>query len=290
MNGSKKVSAYLAAYTLGASSNYFFVKDGLSYSSPLLFMSLRYAIAGASLLIPLAVLRRFKPFMNLDLFLLSLFTALSTGFWSFGLLYVDPGTSAVLSYTMPLFALPLSMLILGERPSGSNVIGIIIGFLGVMIYYLSFLGSVKLIGAILTVINAFFWAMYSTYFRKLGSRDPLTVVSLQMLISAALMLIPSLMLGIHLLMKDRFIIDLLGTGLIGGSMLFLLWNLLINSMGVSRAVALVFLVPALTMGMDYLLLGIMPTPLELIGAVVMFVGIYASQRPALSGKGKPRLF
>ncbi len=117
MNGSKKTGIYLAAYTVGASSNYFFVKDGLSYSPPpLIFMSLRYAIAGASLLIPLIALRRFKPFMNLDLFLLSLFTTLSTGFWSFGLLYIDPGTSAVLSYTMPpLFALPLSMLILGGK-------------------------------------------------------------------------------------------------------------------------------------------------------------------------------
>ncbi len=65
-------------------------------------------------------------------------------------------------------------------------------------------------------------------------------------------------------------------------MLFLLWNLLINSMGVSRAVALVFLVPALTIAMDYLLLGMIPTPLELIGAVVMFIGIYVSQRPALT--------
>lgn len=220
MNGSKKTGIYLAAYTVGASSNYFFVKDGLSYSPPpLIFMSLRYAIAGASLLIPLIALRRFKPFMNLDLFLLSLFTTLSTGFWSFGLLYIDPGTSAVLSYTMPpLFALPLSMLILGERPGRSNIIGIIIGFLGVVIYYLSFLGSMKLIGAILTVINAFFWAMYSTYFRKLGSRDPLTVVSLQMLISAAMLLIPSFIFGDRLLMRDKFIIDLLGgTGLMGGA-------------------------------------------------------------------------
>ncbi len=78
----KETNAYLLIYILSASSNYFFVKDGLSYSDPLTFMSLRYALAGASLAIPLAARHRLDPTIDIDMLLLSLFTAASTGFWA----------------------------------------------------------------------------------------------------------------------------------------------------------------------------------------------------------------
>jgi len=281
----KETNAYLLIYILSASSNYFFVKDGLSYSDPLTFMSLRYALAGASLAIPLAARHRLDPTIDIDMLLLSLFTAASTGFWAVGLTYVDPGTSAVLSYTMPLFAVPFSMIILRERPSRGNVIGVIVGFLGVMVYYISFLGSVELIGAVFTVINAVFWALYSVYFRKLGNRDPINVVAMQMLISSIMLIMIAIPMGIRIRIEPKFLLDLAGTGLVGGSALFLFWNLIINDMGVSRAVSVVFLVPALTIVLNYLVLGRAPTVIELIGAAIMFLGIYISQRRSLNIKG-----
>ncbi len=281
---SKKTNAYLLIYILSASSNYFFVKSGLSYSDPLTLMALRYALAGASLAIPLAALHRLDPIIDTDMLLLSAFTAASTGFWAIGLTYVDPGTSAVLSYTMPLFAVPFSMIMLHESPSRGNVIGVIVGFLGVMVYYISFLGSVELIGAVFTVINAVFWALYSVYFRKLGNREPMNVVAMQMLISSLMLIAVAIPMGIRIRLQPMFLLDLAETSLVGGSALFLFWNLIINHMGVSRAVSVVFLVPALTILLNYLVLGRAPTTLELIGATIMFVGIYISQRRSLNIK------
>ncbi|MGC8598018.1 MAG: DMT family transporter, partial [Thermocladium sp.] len=278
-------NAYLLIYILSASSNYFFVKNGLSYSDPLTFMALRYALASASLAIPLAALHRLNPIIDTDMLLLSAFTAAGTGFWAIGLTYVDPGTSAVLSYTMPLFAVPFSMIMLHESPSRGNVIGVIVGFLGVMVYYISFLGSIELIGAVFTVINAVFWALYSVYFRKLGNREPMNVVAMQMLISSLMLIAVAIPMGIRIRLQPMFLLDLAGTSLVGGSALFLFWNLIINNMGVSRAVSVVFLVPALTIVLNYLVLGRTPTTLELIGATIMFVGIYISQRRGLNIKG-----
>lgn len=282
---STKTNAYLLIYILSASSNYFFVKSGLSYSDPLTFMALRYALAGASLAIPLAALHRLDPIIDADMLLLSVFTAASTGFWAVGLTYVDPGTSAVLSYTMPLFAVPLSMIMLHESPSRGNAIGVIVGFLGVMVYYISFLDTVELIGAVFTIINAVFWALYSVYFRKLGNREPMNVVAMQMLISSLMLIAVAIPMGIKVRVQPMFLLDLAGTSLVGGSALFLFWNLIINHMGVSRAVSVVFLVPALTIVLNYLVLGRTPTTLELIGATIMFVGIYISQRRSLNIKG-----
>ena len=97
-----------------ASLQYQFAKDGLKFVDPMTFMGLRYLIAGS---VCFAIARNFRPILNRDTLLLSFFTFLSSAFWALGLQYVSPAQSAVLSYTMPLFAIPLSVLLLKERAS-----------------------------------------------------------------------------------------------------------------------------------------------------------------------------
>ncbi|EQD61430.1 hypothetical protein B2A_03234, partial [mine drainage metagenome] len=66
-------------------------------------MGLSYLIGG---LILLAISR--KLILTRTLVYLSIMTAASTMFWAFGLMYVSPAESAVLSYSMPLFSLPIA--------------------------------------------------------------------------------------------------------------------------------------------------------------------------------------
>ena len=54
--------------------------------------------------------------------------------WLFGLNYISSAQSAVLSFTMPLFAIPLSVYMLGERSSHLEVYGGARGLPGVTLF------------------------------------------------------------------------------------------------------------------------------------------------------------
>jgi drug/metabolite transporter (DMT)-like permease len=273
---------YLLVYVVSASLNYFFVKFGLRYSTPLSYMAIRYLLAGAVLVGIAFVINdgNYYFIINKDLLLLSLFSSLSTALWAYGLVFVDPGTSAVFGYTMPLFAIPLSILLIHERPRLLNVVGVLIGFVGVIIYGASsIMRGTSLIGAVLTVINAVFWALYSIYFRKLGNYNGLIVVSNMFLLGSVLLLIMDLVINgpagvLNTVWTLGFIENLLGTSIIGGAVLFLVWYLMINTVGVSSSIPYIFAVPALTLALNYLILGIKPTLPELMGSAIMFLGIY----------------
>src|SRR2546425_8783839 len=145
-------------YVLLSSFNYPIAKDGLNYASPFLFMAMRYLLAAAILL---AIGRRL--ILRRQPVILGLVTSASSFFWILGLSVVSAGDSAVLSYTMPLFAIPLAVLLLKERPIAVEVAGALVGFAGVAIYSLALAHGSLLIGVTYTLLNAFFWAVYSVY-------------------------------------------------------------------------------------------------------------------------------
>jgi len=121
--------------------------------------------------------------------------------------------------------------------------------------------------------------LYSIYFRKLGNYDGLIVVSNMFILGAVLLTLMDLVINgfagmLHIMWTIAFIENLLGTSVIGGAVLFLVWYLMVNTIGVSNATPYIFTVPALTMALNYLILGIKPTPPELVGSAVMFLGIY----------------
>ncbi|WP_243676291.1 DMT family transporter [Vulcanisaeta distributa] len=148
--------------------------------------------------------------LNRDLALLSLFSSLSTALWAYGLVYIDPGSSAIFGYTMPLFAIPLSIILIHERPRTLNVIGAVVGFIGVIIYGASSImrGGVSLIGALLTVVNAIFWALYSIYFRRLGNNDGLIVVSNMFIVGSVLLAVMGLLLdGLRAFTSIEWVLD-----------------------------------------------------------------------------------
>lgn len=159
----------------------------------------------------------------------------------------------------------------------------VVGFLGVVIYAWSRLSSQpSLPGVVLTIINVVFWALYSIYFRKMGNMDALRVTGYMFIYGSAMMAAASIMLNGPWGFVDvdwgslSFIYYLLGTSIIGGAALFLMWYLIVNEMGISNAVSYIFVIPALTIVFNYLILGIKPTMLEILGSGIMFIGIYLS--------------
>lgn len=265
---------YIIPYVLINSLIYTFVKDGLCYVSPMFFMALRFLIGGV-ILLPFAK----KLIINKDILLLAIFTTLSTSFWAYGLLYVEPSESAVLSYTMPLLAIPLSSLILKEKTTWVEALGIFIGFLGVIIYSLNLGLYFSLLGISLTLINAVFWALFTVYFRKLKGFDATSVNTVQLLIGSLIFFALS-PIQFHFRFSLNFLFDLFYVSVLGGGISFYLWNSMLKTERVSKVTVLSFSIPALSTAVDEIR-GVDITPGMMEGIGVMFLGILISR---LEGK------
>lgn len=274
MSSKRGLFALALPYVIATSLQYQFTKNGLGYADPFVFMGLRYILASA---ICFAIAKRFNPILNRDTILLSVFTFFSSVLWATGLVYVSPGQSAVLSYTMPLFAIPLSYLILKEGTSKLGILGALIGFGGVATYglALSSAGGSSL-GIVVSVISAAFWGLYTVYYRKLRSQEPVTTVATQFLIGGLLFL-PLFPFGFHLDAAPVFFVDLGYVTAIGGVFNLLLWNSMARIESVGKITTIAFAVPATTVAIQALLTGEIPTPVEVAGVAAMFIGIYISR-------------
>ena len=257
-----------------ATFQYQFGKDGLKYVDPMTFMGVRYVLAGV---VCFAIARNFRPVLNKDTLLVSFFMFSSSAFWIFGLQDVSPAQSAVLSYTMPLFAIPLSMVLIKEKASRLVWAGAIIGFLGVAVYSFALTtegGSI--IGQMLTVANAVCWALYSVYMRKLRVQDPVRTVGTQFTFGGLLYLL-FVPFTFSLDPTPQFFVDLGYVTFIGGVASLIVWSLMLRLETVGRITTLVFAVPATSVIVQSLLTRQLPTPLSLAGICVMFTGIYVSR-------------
>jgi drug/metabolite transporter (DMT)-like permease len=262
---------FLLPYVVFTAFSYFFAKDGLVFASPFVFMGLRYLIAGAMLL---SISRRI--ILTRSLLFLSAVTVTSTVFWAYGLLYVSPSESAVLSYSMPLFSLPIAFLLVSEKPSRMEILGIAIGFAGVLVYGIPLLSGFTLVGMVLTVINAFFWGTFTVFYRKLKDQDPVAVNATQFIVGAGIMLALS-PLDFHLRITTGFLIDLAWMGTLGGALQFLLWNYMIRISKVNRITVLAFSVPIFTVVLEAFMTSRIPGIFSIAGVAVMFTGISLSR-------------
>jgi len=247
----------------------------LKYSSPFLLMGLRYLIAS---LILFGAVRSFRPILNRDTVLLSVLTFGSSFFWILGLEYVSPSESAVLSYTMPLISIPMSYLILSEKASHKEWAGAAVGFLGVLVYSFAVFENQTLsaLGAGLTLLNAFFWAMYTIYYRKLKSQEPTTTVATQLLFGATLFFLIT-PLGFRVNVTPVFWFDLGYLSIFSAAASFLLWNAIARLQRVGKTSTLIYSTPVTVTVAQYVETSLLPPPVSLIGIFLMIFGIYVSR-------------
>ncbi len=234
-------------------------------------MMIRYLISG---IILLAIGK--KLIIDKNVLILSIFTSTSTLFWGYGLLYVSPAVSSVLSYTMPLFSIILAIFIINERPNSYEIIGLIIGFFGLGIYGITLLKGFTIIGMILTLINAVFWALFSIYYRKLSKYDPISLNATQFIIGSGFMgLIDifSIKNGFYFIPSYKLLESIIYISTIGGAFQFLLWNYLLKIEKVSKVTIFAYVIPVVTTIIQAILYMRLPKYLEIIGLLIMIIGV-----------------
>ena len=103
---------------------------------------------------------------------------------AFGVAMIPSGRASILAYTMPIWAIPLSVWLLGERLNSRRIVGLALGMAGLALLLgesLARLGAAPL-GSLLVLGAAFTWALGTVLQKRLPVRMPVGAYTAWMLL------------------------------------------------------------------------------------------------------------
>ncbi len=158
-------------------SSWIVMKTGLDYVSPSTFLLHRFMISVLALSPIFLLLRKKIPKDRSTLLRILVFCIISflnVFFVVIGLAGESSGIAAVLNYTMPLFVFFMAVPLLSERVSATRVLGVAMGFMGVVVLFLNRLNSsFSWVSSFIMLMSAFFEALTYVYFKRtLSNVDP----------------------------------------------------------------------------------------------------------------------
>ncbi|MEK5215532.1 DMT family transporter [Psychrobacillus sp. FSL H8-0487] len=162
-------------------------KLALPYTPPVIFAGMRATMGGLLLAVILFKIRdKLNWRENWRLYCTSalLNTTLFFGIQTVGLNYLPGGLFSILVYFQPVLLGLFAWIWLGEFMTPGKILGLVIGFIGIVIVSLDGLTfHVSVIGVILGLLTAFFWALGVIYVKKVSNRvNPYWMVSMQCII------------------------------------------------------------------------------------------------------------
>ena len=155
----------LAGLTIAWGFNWTAMKVSLAEISPWTFRSLCLG-AGSGVLF--AVLRASGQPLGVPrgqwgrLVLLALFNITSWNILvAYGVSMIPSGRAAILAYTMPVWAIPLSMLVLREKITARRTAGLVMGMAGMALLLVEDFATLRAapLGSLLVLSAAFFWGL-----------------------------------------------------------------------------------------------------------------------------------
>jgi drug/metabolite transporter (DMT)-like permease len=96
---------------------------------------------------------------------------------AYGVSMIPSGRAAILAYTMPAWAIPLSVWVLGERLNGRKLTGLLLGMAGLALLLgegVHNLGAAP-IGSLLVLCAALMWALATVYQKRFAVSMPVGV-------------------------------------------------------------------------------------------------------------------
>ena len=267
------------------SSNWSVMKSGLNYVEPLTFVFHRFLISSLFLSPSIMLMNKKIPRRRGDLarlLLLSMINAFGILSTNIGLTGEKSGLSAVVTYTQPLFVFCMAVPLLNEKTKASKILGILIGFLGVVV--ISIRRGILLNGLtgslFFLLLGAFLWAASTVYYkRSLSHVNPVLVNLLQMSFGTVLfflMLTPS---GEFLFPSSTDYLMIVLYASIGSSAIaFTIWIHLLREEEATVLSSSSLIIPMVALFFGWLLLGETVKPQAFIGAILVMLGVYLVNR------------
>ncbi len=206
--------------------------------------------------------------------------ALYLGLFFLAMQRIEASLASIIASVMPLLVGLASAVFLKERLSKLGVIGLIVGFAGVAIIMVARLqGGIDMRGIFYCLIGVVSLAAATLSVRGASSKgNVLMVVGLQMLVGSAALFFPALLLEEQVINWTPTLTAAFSyTIIVPGLMATVIWFLLVERIGATRASTYHFLNPFLGVGIAAIILGETLTLQDVIGVVVVMAGIFAVQ-------------
>lgn len=193
---------------------------------------------------------------------------------------IEASLAAIIASTMPLLVAVAGWAFAGQRVAPLGVLGLIAGFLGVVIIMGARLGSgADLMGIGLCVIGVISLTIATLALKNASSGGNfMMIVGLQMLVGSAVLWPAGLMLDVpDVTMSLRLVMAFAYTTLVPGLAATLVWFWLVNRIGAVKAATFHFLNPFLGVAVAALILSEPLGLTDIIGVIIITGGILAVQ-------------
>jgi len=257
------------------------MKSGLSYVTPLTFVFHRFLFSSLFLLPSVILLNKKLPKKREDLVKLLLLGVVNTfGILStnIGLTGEKSGLSAVVTYIQPLFVFCMAVPLLNERARVSKILGILIGFSGVVVISARENRLLDgLFGSILfLLLGAFLWAVSIVYYKKFLSHvEPIIVNVFQMSFGAGLLGLITMFFGeLGFPASIDYLMKILYVSIGASAIAFTIWIHLLREEEATVLSSSSLIVPSFALFFGWLLLGETVELRAFIGTVLVMFGVY----------------
>jgi len=203
---------------------------------------------------------------------------------SYGLTYVSATVCSVLISTIPVFAAIAARVFFKEKLGLLNYLGIILSFLGVVVFVVNKNGSFAYSpqGIALIFLAVFSAVGYNLILSKLvNDYNPVYIVNIQNIIGIVLFLPLFMTFEIKPVMElditFKMLLPVLLLALFASCGAFILFAYSVRYLGIVKANVFTNCVPVLTAIFAFMLLGDMLTVQNLIGMFVVILGLFMSQ-------------
>jgi drug/metabolite transporter (DMT)-like permease len=204
---------------------------------------------------------------------------------SFGLTYVSATVCSVLISTIPVFATIGAWLIFKDRLKAINYAGIILSFIGVVVFILNSEGNISfnIKGLVFLSIAVFSAVGYNlTLSRLVGNYTPVYIVNVQNLIGAVLFLPIFLINDFNQFIRTPHtfnmflpIIELAAFASCGA---FILFAYSVRKIGILKANVFTNCIPIFTALFSFILFREKLTFQNIAGMIIVITGLYLSQK------------
>lgn len=173
----------------------------------------------------------------------------------------------------------------GEKLNKNLIIGFFIAIFGVFLVMFNgnFMLKLDPAGDILALAAALSWSIYSITTKKFGDKYNYLYLTRKIFFYALITMIPFLFtsefnFNISELLNFNVIGNLLFLGVVASSICYVIWNFTVANLGVVKTNNYIYLIPAITLFFSVLILHETITFYSMFGAVLIFLGVYVSEK------------
>lgn len=263
--------------------SFFFIKLALHDLHPLTIVFGRVAVAALALNIILRLRGEHLPASRADwkhLLVISLLNnVIPFTLIAWAQTQIASSLTSILNASAPLWGVLLAYTVNRERLSGGRVLGMLLGFGGVIVTIgVDSLGGLgmNILAQLGMLAATFSYALSGAYTQRVRHLSPPVIAAGQVTVSTVLMLPLTLLIANPLqgpmpgLLSWAAVLEL---GLIGTTVAYLLYFRLLASAGASNALLTTFLIPITALLMGILLLGETLAPYHIAGMALILGGL-----------------